>query len=38
MSVEEKNILKQELKSLKMDLSTVMESLPPDFLTVLRTE
>ncbi|KAI5648180.1 hypothetical protein M9H77_34185 [Catharanthus roseus] len=38
MSVEEKNILKQELKSLKMDLSTVMESLPPDFLTVLRTD
>lgn len=39
MSPEEKKYLKQELKSLKMeDLSSFMESLPPDFLTVLRTE
>ncbi|KAF2314746.1 hypothetical protein GH714_033426 [Hevea brasiliensis] len=39
MSAEEKRILKQELKSLKMeDISSFMESLPPDFLTILRTE
>ncbi|CAA2980673.1 uncharacterized aarF domain-containing kinase 1 isoform X1 [Olea europaea subsp. europaea] len=39
MSPEEKKYLKQELKSLKMeDLSSFMESLPPDFLTVLRTD
>ncbi|KAF2325699.1 hypothetical protein GH714_033340 [Hevea brasiliensis] len=39
MSAEEKRILKQELKSLKMeDISSFMESLPPDFLTILRTD
>ncbi|KAF3667301.1 putative 65-kDa microtubule-associated protein 6-like [Capsicum annuum] len=39
MSVEEKKNLKQELKSLKMDdISSFMESLPTDFLTVLRTD
>lgn len=39
MSYEEKKNLKQELKLLKMeDISSFMESLPPDFLTVLRTE
>ncbi|KAG5568204.1 hypothetical protein H5410_064781 [Solanum commersonii] len=39
MSVEERKNLKQELKSLKMeDISSFMESLPTDFLTVLRTD
>lgn len=39
MSNEEKRNLKQELKLLKMeDISSFMESLPPDFLTVLRTD
>ncbi|KAG9132366.1 hypothetical protein Leryth_013034 [Lithospermum erythrorhizon] len=39
MSAEEKKILRQELKSLKMeDVSSFMESLPPDFLSVLRTD
>ncbi|KAK4373397.1 hypothetical protein RND71_008781 [Anisodus tanguticus] len=39
MSAEEKKNLKQELKSLKMeDISSFMESLPADFLTVLRTD
>ncbi|XP_057970833.1 uncharacterized protein LOC131159719 isoform X2 [Malania oleifera] len=39
MSVEEKRNLKKELKSLKMeDLSLFMESLPPDLLTILRTD
>lgn len=39
MSTEEKNKLKQELKLLKMeDISSFMESLPPDFLTILRTD
>lgn len=39
MSLEEKRNLKEELKSLKMeDISSFMESLPPDFLTILRTE
>ncbi|MCD9645097.1 hypothetical protein HAX54_033773 [Datura stramonium] len=39
MSAEEKKNLKQELKSLKMeDISSFMESLPTDFLTVLRTD
>lgn len=39
MSVEEKRKLKQDLGSLKMeDISSFMESLPPNFLTVLRTE
>ncbi|RXH68470.1 hypothetical protein DVH24_030803 [Malus domestica] len=39
MSVEEKSNLKQELKSLKMeDISSFMESLPSDFLTILRTD
>ncbi|GAV65007.1 LOW QUALITY PROTEIN: hypothetical protein CFOL_v3_08522, partial [Cephalotus follicularis] len=36
---KEKTNLKQELKSLNMeDLSSFMESLPPDFLTILRTD
>ncbi|CAN6569969.1 unnamed protein product [Malus baccata var. baccata] len=39
MSVEEKSNLKEELKSLKMeDISSFMESLPSDFLTILRTD
>ncbi|XP_038876388.1 aarF domain-containing protein kinase 1 isoform X2 [Benincasa hispida] len=39
MSNEEKRNLKQELKLLKMeDISSFMESLPSDFLTVLRTD
>lgn len=39
MSPEEKKYLKEELKSIKMeDVSSFMESLPPDFLTILRTE
>ncbi|XP_020552103.1 uncharacterized aarF domain-containing protein kinase 1 isoform X3 [Sesamum indicum] len=39
MSPEEKKYLKDELKSLKMeDISSFMESLPPDFLTILRTD
>uniref|UniRef100_M1CVU7 Ubiquinone biosynthesis protein coq-8 n=1 Tax=Solanum tuberosum TaxID=4113 RepID=M1CVU7_SOLTU len=39
MSVEERKNLEQELKSLKMeDISSFMESLPTDFLTVLRTD
>ncbi|XP_048430431.1 aarF domain-containing protein kinase 1 isoform X2 [Pyrus x bretschneideri] len=39
MSVEEKSNLKQELKSLTMeDISSFMESLPSDFLTILRTD
>lgn len=39
MSAEEKKNIKQELQSLKMeDLSSFMESLPSDFLTILRTE
>ncbi|KAL8532292.1 hypothetical protein ACS0TY_008767 [Phlomoides rotata] len=39
MSLEEKRHLKEDLKSLKMeDISSFMESLPPDFLTVLRTD
>ncbi|KAK9115727.1 hypothetical protein Sjap_014674 [Stephania japonica] len=39
MSAEEKNKLKLELKSLKMDdISSFMESLPSDFLTILRTD
>ncbi|TQE03744.1 hypothetical protein C1H46_010718 [Malus baccata] len=39
MSVEEKSNLKQELKSIKMeDISSFMESLPSDFLTILRTD
>lgn len=39
MSAEEKRIMKQDLKSLTMeDISTFMESLPPDFLTIMRTE
>ncbi|KAI5336359.1 hypothetical protein L3X38_015626 [Prunus dulcis] len=39
MSVEERRNLKQELKSLKMeDVSSFMESLPSDFLTILRTD
>ncbi|KAK9950766.1 hypothetical protein M0R45_006235 [Rubus argutus] len=39
MSVEERRKLKQELKSLQMeDISSFMESLPSDFLTILRTD
>ncbi|KAL5721697.1 hypothetical protein ACHQM5_005310 [Ranunculus cassubicifolius] len=39
MSDEEKKNLKAEAKSLKMeDISTFMESLPSDFLTILRTD
>ncbi|KAE8650567.1 aarF domain-containing protein kinase 1 isoform X1 [Cucumis sativus] len=39
MSNEERRNLKQELKLLKMeDISSFMESLPSDFLTVLRTD
>ncbi|KAK6280655.1 hypothetical protein POUND7_020922 [Theobroma cacao] len=39
MLVEEKKKLKQDLKSLKMeDLSSFMESLPSDFLMILRTD
>ncbi|XP_044468199.1 aarF domain-containing protein kinase 1 isoform X2 [Mangifera indica] len=39
MSVQEKRKLKQELESLKMeDISSFMESLPPDFITILRTD
>ena len=39
MSGEEKKNLKQELKFLKMeDISSFMESLPPDFFRILRTE
>ncbi|XP_055961623.1 uncharacterized protein LOC126676649 isoform X2 [Mercurialis annua] len=39
LSAEEKTILKQDLKSLKMeDISSFMESLPSDFLTILRTD
>ncbi|KAM0953087.1 putative ABC-type Cd(2+) transporter [Dioscorea sansibarensis] len=39
MSNKEKIRLKQELRSLKMDdLSSFMESLPPDFLSILRTD
>ena len=39
MSTEEKDNLKKELKSIKMeDISSFMESLPPDFLRILRME
>uniref|UniRef100_A0A1J3IRN2 Putative serine/threonine-protein kinase abkB n=1 Tax=Noccaea caerulescens TaxID=107243 RepID=A0A1J3IRN2_NOCCA len=39
MSVQERQKLKQELKLLKLeDVTTFMGSLPPDFLTVLRTD
>ncbi|KAF9683795.1 hypothetical protein SADUNF_Sadunf04G0051400 [Salix dunnii] len=39
MSDEEKNSLKQELNYLKVDdIFSFMESLPPDFLTILRTD
>lgn len=39
MSAEEKSNLKEELRSLKMeDISSFMESLPPDFLRILRTK
>ena len=39
ISNEEKKKLKQELKFLKMeDISSFMESLPPDFVTILCTE
>ncbi|KAF7129985.1 hypothetical protein RHSIM_Rhsim10G0183800 [Rhododendron simsii] len=39
MSAEDRKNIKQELQSLKMeDLSSFMESLPSDFLTILRTD
>ncbi|GMH15508.1 hypothetical protein Nepgr_017349 [Nepenthes gracilis] len=39
MSSEERLIVRQELKSLKIeDVSSFMESLPSDFLTILRTD
>ncbi|WCJ25145.1 AarF domain-containing protein kinase 1 [Euphorbia peplus] len=39
LSAEERRIMKQDLKSLTMeDISSFMESLPPDFLTILRTD
>uniref|UniRef100_A0A803PFP4 Protein kinase domain-containing protein n=1 Tax=Cannabis sativa TaxID=3483 RepID=A0A803PFP4_CANSA len=39
MSAVEKSNLKKELTSLKMeDISSFMESLPPDFLRILRTD
>ncbi|GLT57681.1 hypothetical protein SLA2020_306350 [Shorea laevis] len=39
LSVEERKKLKHELKSLKMeDISSFMESLPRDFLTILKTD
>ncbi|XP_029123800.1 uncharacterized protein [Elaeis guineensis] len=39
MSNEEKKRLKQELRSLRMeDISSFLESLPDDFLTILRTD
>ncbi|XP_021863080.2 uncharacterized protein [Spinacia oleracea] len=39
ISNEERNIVKQELKALTMeDISSFMESLPPDFLTIMRTD
>lgn len=39
MSNEEKKKLKQELKFLKMeDILSFMESLPPDFVTILRAD
>ncbi|CBI33376.3 unnamed protein product, partial [Vitis vinifera] len=38
MSSEEKKKLKQELKFLKMEDISFMESLPPGFVTILRTD
>ncbi|XP_035550641.1 aarF domain-containing protein kinase 1-like isoform X1 [Juglans regia] len=39
MSSDEKRNLKQELRSLQMeDISSFMESLPPEFLIILRTD
>lgn len=39
MSVEERKVLKKEVKSLSMeDISSFIESLPPDFLMILRVE
>ncbi|XP_013590018.1 PREDICTED: uncharacterized aarF domain-containing protein kinase 1 [Brassica oleracea var. oleracea] len=39
MSIQERQKLKQELKLLRLeDVTTFMGSLPPDFLTVLRTD
>jgi aarF domain-containing kinase len=39
ISGEEKMRMKQDLSSLGMDdISSFMESLPPDFLVILRTE
>lgn len=39
MSSEEKTRLKHDLRALRMDdISSFMESLPEDFLSILRTE
>lgn len=39
MSIQERQKLKQEVKLLRLeDVTTFMGSLPPDFLTVLRTD
>ncbi|KAJ6805432.1 putative aarF domain-containing protein kinase 1 [Iris pallida] len=39
MSDEERRNLKQELRHLRMDdISSFMESLPPDFLSILKTD
>ncbi|KAL5102109.1 hypothetical protein RYX36_006436 [Vicia faba] len=39
MSIKEKEIMKQELKSLMFeDLSLFMESMPPDFIAILRVD
>lgn len=39
MTSEQKEKMKLELKQLKMeDISSFLESLPPDFLAILRTE
>ena len=39
ISREERNNIKQELKALAIgDISLFMESLAPEFLTILRTE
>ncbi|KAM7268674.1 hypothetical protein ACFE04_010840 [Oxalis oulophora] len=39
MSIEERTKLRGEMRSLKLeDISSFMESLPPDFLSILRTD
>lgn len=39
MSIKEKETMKHELKSLMFeDLSLFMESMPPDFIAILRVE